>query len=257
MAQFEGKGNRSLIINGVNIWDRFRLTSINIKGKNERVFGINRKLNYNNRVLEGVTDDKPSSILIELARVDTSNNPIPFTDMELEEIARILYKNEICVVHCDGYNYYGSFSQGELTLFGRKKKGYLGLNYDMCVAYAYTNPLVQYLRVRGEKEVEIYNMSNVDNRLYVDMEIEKLGAEDLLIENKSLPPNKIKFKGFKVGEIIKVFGEDKEVVGSITEDGFNKVEYTDFIKLIYGRNKIKITGDCNIKIIWQEPRIIK
>lgn len=258
MGQFESKDNKSLSINGYDIYRMFNLSSVHIKSKDERYIGINRKLNYDNGVLTKREDDSPSSLLIELARVDFYGYPLSFNNKELDELLRIMYKEDICTVECDGLLYYGTFTQGDLMLFC-DNQGYISIQFEMCVPYAYSKIICSSYRIKGEKEIEIFNNSNVVKELYIDIEILQLGSGDITISNKAISNNYMIFKNAKKMDIINVYGEgQKEIENSNGENMFNNTEYGDFIKLKYGKNIIKVSAnDVKLKISHQEPKIIK
>lgn len=258
MAQFESKNNKSLKINGYDVCSIFGLSSIHIKSRVERTVGISRKIVYENGVFLNKEDVPPQSILIELARVDFYGHALPFNDKELDELLRIMYKEEICTLECDGLLYYGTFTQGDLTLF-KSNKGYMSIPYEMCTPYAYTCITNGIYRVVGEREIEIFNSSNVARELFVDIEIEQLNSGNVSIENKMIKNNYMIFKNANKGDTIKVYGEgQKEIECSSGINMFDNTEYGEFIKLKYGKNIIKIKGnDVKVKIIHQEPKIIK
>ncbi|MGL5331190.1 MAG: hypothetical protein ACRDD7_18140 [Peptostreptococcaceae bacterium] len=254
MAQFE---DNRLQINGITMYDRFHLHSVTVKGKEERFYGINRSLEFENGTYIGKKDDNPPTFTIELAKADYWGNPLPFNQSELDEINRLIYKKDIAVLYVNGYFYYGSFSQGELVLYG--DKGYLSLQFNSAYPYCFTAPLLNSIRVVGEKTIEIYNNSNVVDFLLFDIEIEKIGQGNVTIENLTVKNNKMVIKNVSDREIIKVYGEIYTDIVSETNPDKNMHNSYDgeFVGLRYGRNMIKVIGDCRINFLHQEPRVIK
>lgn len=194
---------------------------------------------------------------VTIMKMDENNKPLPFRKGEMDEICRWLIQKEYKpFVSWDntGIVYYVLFTKGN-NYQNCAREGYIKLDMRLAAPYGYSNQLIDYYRVTNEKIIDVYNASNLDKFIYPDIEFELLdNCTDVIIENLTLG-EKMTFNNLDENDVIYVFNDGiKDVVSKIDKSKnifkkFNK----QWIKLVYGKNKIKVTGNLKIKFITQYP----
>ena len=109
------------------------------------------------------------------------------------------------------------------------------------------------IRVFEIKNVDIYNKSTVGNSIFVDLDIKVISGNTFKITNLTTG------KSFELSDIdenekIYVYGEEREIISKTNENkNIFKLYKGDFkaIELMYGRNTLKIEGNCKVNIIRQ------
>lgn len=228
-------------------------------------FGMEQEVNENDDgtdvpVFLGVKRTCPE-LTITLMKMDEWNKPLPYSDEELEDICRWLIQKEYKpFVSFDnlGIVYYVLFTKGE-SFYSKAKEGYLKFNMRLSAPYAYSNVLIDSYKVKGEKIVDIYNGSDIEKFVYPDIQFELLDdCQDISIENLTLKESMI-FNNLEKHDIIYVYNDKfKDVVSKVDKTrNIYKNFNGKFLSLAYGKNRIKITGNCNIDIINQYPIALK
>lgn len=240
--------------------DRFNLMLLDIEQDSyKRKVGIGRTIEEEDSI--GDTPlfirTKPNSqdITIEIGKVDGGNNPLPLTDKDMDEINRWLFVNEYKPLVIGGRVYYCIFDKTAEAWSNMYNHTYLVLSAHLQDGFVYSPINVLKVKADGEQSNFLTNISTIDKNLYIDMNI--LQAEDdrdIVIENKT-NGSRMVIKGVKKGEEIFVYGFGREVY-SLTDEThnlYNGLEYTDFVKLGYGSNKISVSGNCTCILQYQMP----
>lgn len=246
-----------------NLW--FRFNGFDSKGKYmictkgngdlTSQFGVNRSINEEDGVGDvpvfyGVKDECPT---LEMSITKIVNDEIaPFTEIELSELTRILCKKEYKVFECGGLVYYVIFTQGSLWRVG-SGQGVITLNMRLSSPHAYSPIMLNPVRCVEEKEFDVYNKSTYDDFIYPDIEIKMLKGNNIIIENVTTGQI-VKFEGLDFGEHIYVYNDNmKQMVSKLdSKKNIYSKSNKEFLKLPYGRNKIKITcEEAKVKLIYQ------
>lgn len=251
----------------------FRFNGINSKGKklkivsidsrnNENLFGVQQNVieedNNNSDIplFLGVKKKCPT-FSITIMKMNEYNRPLPYDEGEFDEICRWLIQDEYKpFISWDntGIVYYVIFTKSN-DFENCAKEGYIKLDVKLSAPYAYSNQLIDYYRVMGSKIVDLYNGSNLSKFIYPDLEFELLDdCTSVTIENLTL--NQVMhFENLNKKDVIYVYNKDlKDVMSKVNKNrnvfkNFNK----EWIKLVYGKNRIKITGKVKIRFITQYP----
>ena len=201
---------------------------------------------------------KPQTLKIAIMKMDKFNNPLSYTDRELEEICRWLFKKEYRpFIPWDntGMVYYVIFTKGT-DFFNCAKEGYINLEMRLNAPYGYSRLLNNEYTVMGEKTIDIYNRSDIDNFIYPDIEFElKDDNTDLVIKNLSLSNEIMEFNNLTPNDHIMIYNEGLKDMMSLQDKSRNIFQCSNkkFIKLQYGLNRIQIKGKCKIKFTYQYP----
>lgn len=249
--QFDGKSSKH---------KNLKIVSVD-GGNKDIIFGVEQEIKEYDSATDipihlGVKRKVPT-IPITIMKMNEYNIAKPYRKGELEEICRWLFQKEYKpFVSFDntGVVYYVIFTKGR-NFENAAKEGYINLEMRLNAPHAYSNQLVDYFRVNGEKRVEIYNSSNLEKFIYPDIEFELLkGTTRLEIINESIN-QRVVFDGLEFNEHIYVYNDGLKDLLSMKDKNrniFNKFN-KEWLKLNYGRNRLKIIGECNIKFINQHP----
>lgn len=249
-----------------NISSKLRnLKVVSIDDESLDSFGIEQEINEEDDGTDiplflGVKRKCPE-LTITLMKMDEWNRPLPYAEGELEEICRWLihreYKPFISFDNL-GIVYYVLFTKGE-SFYNGAKEGYLKFNMRLSAPYAYSNVLIDSYKVIGQRIIDIYNGSDIEEFIYPDIQFELLGdCKNITIENLTLGET-MTFQNLANNEVVYVYNDKiKDVVSKVDKrrnifKNFNR----KFISLAYGKNRLRITGDCNIDIINQYPISLK
>ena len=253
---------KNIKVNGYDLFQRFGLMSVHVKSNEERMFGLKRSMEIQdgtgNPIFIKVKADRPT-FKIELCKTH-NGEPTSISEDELEEIGRILFVDKMSLIEAGGDLYYGVFTDAE-SWFNGARQGYITLTFEMGVPHVYSPVYLTPVRVNGSKIVEVFNKSSVKKVVYLDMEIQQLGENGDVIEiiNRTNGTS-MKLKNIDKNEVIQVLGEDVREVYSKTNPDKNiykDMEYTDFMKINYGKNNIEIKGKCKVNVKYQLPKILK
>lgn len=247
-----------------NLW--FRFNGFDSKGKYmictkgngdlTSQFGVNRSINEEDGVGEvpvfyGVKDECPT---LEMSITKIVNDEIaPFTEIELSKLTRILCKKEYKAFECGGLVYYVIFTQGSLWRVG-SGQGVITLNMRLSSPHAYSPIMLNSVRCVEEKEFDVYNGSTYDDFIYPDIEIKMLQGNSIKIENV-ITGQVLEFTNLDNNEHIYIYNDNmKQMVSKLDrkKNVYSKSN-KEFLKLPYGRNRIKITCElAQVKFIHQD-----
>lgn len=255
MAQFLG---RTITFNGVNSM-RFGLQLCSMEDSKERDFGFNK-------TTEKVTDTNGYSVLssvaknaqtysIQLTRLNSHGNPIPFSDQELRMIARWLFRDDsyghLMVETQNGefVEYYGMFVKGSIWQ-NSTKRGYITVDFEMASPYGVLKYQDYECDVQGEKTIIIESRHDYGEFNPIDIEVEVLGS-DLTITNETTSQTIVLSRIDNSCRKLKIYNENIRHIVNIDNPTMNvKSKFNNvYMDLAFGDNVIKIVGDCHIKFI--------
>lgn len=204
------------------------------------------------------TKRKPQSIKMTLMKLDKYNNPMSYTDKELEDINKWLFlKREykpFIAWDNPGIVYYVIFTKGT-DFFNCAKEGYINLEMRLNAPYGYSNLFNNDYWIKDEKIIDIYNGSDIDNFIYPDIEFElRDDSTDLIIKNLSLGET-MEFNNLISNDHIMIYNEGLKDMVSLKDKNRNIFQHSNkkFIKLQYGLNRIQVKGNCRIRFLYQYP----
>ena len=253
MAQFDR--NSWFRFNGFDSKDKYMICT---KGNGDLTsqFGVNRSINEEDGVGDvpvfyGVKDECPT---LEMSITKIVNDEIaPFTEIELSELTRILCKKEYKAFECGGLVYYVIFTQGSLWRVG-SGQGVITLNMRLSSPHAYSPIMLDSVRCSEEKIFDVYNGSTYDDFIYPDIEIKMLQGNSIKIENV-ITGQVLEFTNLDNNEHIYIYNDNmKQMVSKLDrkKNVYSKSN-KEFLKLPYGRNRIKITCElAQVKFIHQD-----
>ena len=249
------KGN-TISFNGINS-SRYGLYLCSVGGgEEERNFGVTRSIEAENGSIKAITEDT-KTIEIQLVKLsNTTYDPIPISEEDLEEISHWLFSPEeykpLMVDH-QARVYYGVFVDGSIWQNGARH-GYLTLQFQLDSNHAYGVLQNNDYRVNGTREVKVTSKHNIGKYNEIDIEIELAnGQNSITIENlttgqrleiRNLPSDvhHILIQNERLKHIKDVDNPSRNM-----RPYFNKV----FIHLTYGVNNIRITGVGKVRFISQ------
>lgn len=246
--------NSKIMFNGCDLKDMLGLEPAVITGDSDSIFGTSRsidaEMNRNKITSYSIENDRPS-ITLELIK-RSGVNVLPITDIELDNISRILFTKDMGILQDGDRLYYGWFVEGS-SFRNLAKQGYITLKFELASPYVYTSIYTDAIVVSNTKTIELQNVSTSNERLYMDIELVASAAGNVTITNL-LNGNEVKVTGLLNGEHIVIDGESREIY-SKTDKGknmFTKLSYSkDFPYLEYGTNRIKVDGNCEIQFKYQ------
>lgn len=254
MAQFDR--NKWFRFDGFDSTNRYMICT---KGNGDLTsqFGVNRSINEedgvgNIPVFYGVKDECPT-FEMSITKVSNKDGVEPFTDSELMELTRILCKKEYKPFECGGLVYYVIFTQGSLWRVG-SGEGVITLNMRLSSPHAYSPIMLDSVRCSEEKIFDVYNKSTYDDFIYPDIEIKMLQGNSIKIEN-IITGQVLEFTNLDNNEHIYIYNDNmKQMVSKLDrkKNVYSKSN-KEFLKLPYGRNRIKITCElAQVKFIYQD-----
>ncbi len=254
MAQFDR--NKWFRFNGFDSKGKYMICT---KGNGDLTsqFGVNRSINEedgvgNVPVFYGVKDECPT-LEMSITKVSNKDGIEPFTDSELMELTRILCKKEYKPFECGGLVYYVIFTQGSLWRVG-SGEGVITLNMRLSSPHAYSPIMLDSVRCSEEKIFDVYNGSMYDDFIYPDIEIKMLQGNSIKIENV-ITGQVLEFTNLDNNEHIYIYNDNmKQMVSKLDrkKNVYSKSN-KEFLKLPYGRNRIKITCElAQVKFIHQD-----
>lgn len=226
---------------------------------NNRMFGLSVSVEKEDSIgdVPLFTKRKKSlqTIPIILFKCDRLGNPLPITDLELEELSRILFsKDDIGILECNGKVMYGHFVSDSTSWRNASNQGYIQLKYELSSPYCYSPIMVNPIKVMGNKIIELSNKSTATENIFCDIEFELLSGNYIEIINMTNGKT-FKLEGLTDGEKGVIYGDSNEVVSKIdsTRNLF-KLSNRGFgaMSMVYGRNVFKVIGNnVRVKFIYQ------
>lgn len=245
--------------NGVSS-DMFGVSIVTTDSNNtERIFGVNKTV----QTQDGIGDKKlyideknnTYSFPVEIMRLNSWNDVLPMSKKEYDRIIGWLMIKGVGKLEVDGLIHYGKFVSAT-EFHNPHRQGIIKLEFESICPYAYTPIMTSNIKVVGEKIIELENKSNLNDKVYLDIHIEKhrnVGSVEILNLKNG---RKFKVKDMEVGEVVRILGDGVLEVESLTiptKNMFKSLEYNSFPYIDYGVNRIKIIGDCRLKVEYQLP----
>lgn len=253
MAQFDR--NLWFRFNGFDSRDRYMICT---RGSGDRTtqFGADRSINEeegvgNIPIFYGIKDDCPT-LEVSITKVK-NGNVTSFTDMELIELTRILFKKEYKPFECDGLVYYVIFTKGSNWRVG-SGEGVITLNMRLSSPHAWSPIMMNSIRCINEKVFDVYNKSTYDEYIYPDVEIKMLGESSSIEIINLTTGQSVEFNNLDKGEHIYIYNDQmKQMVSKLnSKKNIYSKSNKEFLRLCYGRNRIKIiTNDAKVQLIYQ------
>lgn len=233
---------------------------VSVGGDNDRKFGLNISTEYEDSVGDvplfiKKKKERPS-FEIQLFKCDRIGNPLPISDIELSELSRMLFaKEDIGILENNGVVYYGCFTGESISWRNSGRQGYITLNFELASPMAYSPIMLNPIRVKESKVIEIYNKSTASENIYCDIEFCLLDNTDSLVIKNLVNGKTLEINGMEINEKGNIHSDTREIVSNIDSDrnlfhlsnrGFKALE------LRYGRNMFEVKSkDCKIKFIHQ------
>lgn len=170
---------------------------------------------------------------------------LPITDDELDELARVLFSKNIVELRQGNDIYYGTFIEG-IDFRNMYKEGYVSLKFELLYPYVFSIIHTNQKYVTESKEIEINNISNIDDYCYLDVDIIQRGTTPIEIINRTTG-EKIKINNVDQNEKIRIDSEYKEIYSLTNTDKnmYQNIEYDKhFLRMRYGVNRYLVKGNC-------------
>ena len=199
------------------------------------------------------------TLLLEFAYVDLrDNSPLVWDEDKIDEIVNWLYK--------DSFKPFVSQDNDEITYylkatkiykrFNNEMKGMLEVEFQPYTAYGYKY-FEKKVICEGEAETKIKNESTTSSEYYEPIiEVKALEEGNVQIENLSIEEDKpLVIEGMKKDEKIIIDNFTYTVQNELGENKFLSVN-RNWIRLKKERNILKITGNCEVVIKCNYPKIV-
>lgn len=137
-------------------------------------------------------------------------------------------------------------------------EGYVNLSFECDSPYGWTPQTTQSFNLATNDTTQIITLNNSSNILkyyYPELEITLLQGTGFKLKNLSNNNEEFEFSNLNVGEVIYINNQKKQIISSTNLyrfDNFNK----KWFKLIYGQNRIEVTGKVKIDVRSQFPIVI-
>ena len=225
----------------------------------EAIFGLNRTM----ETTEGLTNEyifkemkyEKVTIPITLTKINNNGSIGELNPDELNFISRWLLRTEPTPLSTEyGLTYYGAFTGEQKYWVNGNNEGYLRVNFELSDPFAYSSIIINNKIVNGSSIIELPNKSNCNMDSLPVIEMNLLGdTTDVKIENLNTGEF-TEFKGLDKLENIIIESKNMQIYSNknINSKVF-ELSNKKFIKLIYGKNKIRVTsnGKLSIKIQYQ------
>lgn len=199
------------------------------------------------------------TLLLEFAYVDLrDNSPLVWDEDKIDEVVNWLYK--------DSFKPFVSQDNDEITYylkatkiykrFNNEMKGMLEVEFQPYTAYGYKY-FEKKVICEGETETKIKNESTTSSEYYEPIiEVKALEEGNVQIENLSIEEDKpLVIEGMKKDEKIIIDNFTYTVQNELGENKFLSVN-RNWIRLKKERNILKITGNCEVVIKCNYPKIV-
>lgn len=263
MAQFRNVG---FTFDGINAED-LGYYIVSLDSKNSSVLGTNRTIkeeDTNNfaKSFQGVKyNDFTFEITITKAK---KNKTLPITEEDIFFLNNWLMKPEDYRIFISHQNrdilYYALFTEMSDVRFAQRT-GYVTLKMRLSSGCSYSTIAHHKYTMEHYKTIEIYNKSNVGEYIYPDVNFitrHTSGTAKVKIENQTLG-EVMEFTSLPSGIEVMCYNEGLKQVVCVSDEtinlrpNFNK----KWLRLAYGRNVIKVTGNCTIDIFFQNKIAIQ
>ena len=201
---------------------------------------------------------------ITIAKVKKNGDASPITEEDIFFLNNWLLKPNDYRIFISHQNrdilYYAIFTEATDYLNGRRQ-GYIKLKMRLSSGCSYSTVAHHKYTMEHYKTIEIYNKSNVEEYIYPDVNFitrHASGTAKVTIENQTLG-EVMEFKSLPSGIEVMCYNEGLKQVVCLSDKtinlrpNFNK----QWLRLAYGCNVIKVTGNCTIDIFFQNKIAIQ
>ena len=263
MAQFRNVG---FTFDGINAED-LGYYIVSLDSKNSSVLGTNRTIKEEDtngfaKSFQGVKyNDFAFEITITKAN---KNKALPITEEDIFFLNNWLMKPEDYRIFISHQNrdilYYALFTEMSDVRFA-KRTGYITLKMRLSSGCSYSTVAHHNYHVTDSYTTEIYNKSNVEDYVYPDINfITKFHPKkgNIKIINETLGES-MEFTDLPTQCEFMCYNEGLRQVVSLTNKNLNVQPLFNkkWLRLAYGRNVIRIEGQCHIDIFFQNKIAIQ
>lgn len=198
---------------------------------------------------------------ITIAKIGKYGDCIPLSEDDIFFLNQWLLQPEDYRIFTSHQNrdilYYVMFTQATNFLNGARE-GYINLTMRLSSGCSYSTIAHHQAMIAETKTFEIYNKSNVEQYIYPDVWFYKDTTGDISIINDTLG-EEMKFTNIPSGTTVSCYNEGvKQVVcdndpSLNLRPNFNK----KWLRLGYGRNTVRVVGECQIDIFFQNKIAIQ
>lgn len=199
------------------------------------------------------------TLLLEFAYVNLKDNsPLVWDEDKIDEIVAWLYK--------DSFKPFVSYDNDEITYylkatkiykrFDSNMRGMIDVEFQPYTAYGYKY-FEKKVVCEGEVETKILNESSTSSEFYEPIiEVKALEDGNIKIENLSIEEDKpLVIEGMKKNDVIIIDNFTYTVQNDLGENKFLLVN-RNWIRLKKRKNILKITGNCEVVIKCNYPKIV-
>lgn len=188
---------------------------------------------------------------IIICKANEYGTPISFSRSELEFLSKWLFKKGYDEFECGGYIYNAKFINGTMWRSNLiNNKGYLKLTLKISGGICYKKVKEQKVAIKKEGYVYCFDDSTATEHIYPYYEFTIKSGATLKITNEQTK-QVVEFKDLQANEVIRVDNEIKDMQSSvgINRNIYGKCSNKEFLKLVNGRNDLKIEcEDCEFTI---------
>lgn len=257
MAQF--LNSASFNFNGIDS-ERFHMYIVTTDSLTEnREIGLKSSLNMNDEYLRPTFNSKSSSrktFTIQMAKLDFYKNPLPMIETDFDNLIRWLEHEEPLPLEVNGLVYYGCFIDYSTW---NAKKGIITLTFEMSERWAYSRITRDTFNISNTKVVKLPNKTNINKNvpLNINFKVKNIpgGAINKTFTLTNCETNKtFSVSGLEENDEICLCGDTHEIycVNNENKNVFNNKK-GEFIELVYGLNRLKVTGTVIITFEYQVP----
>lgn len=222
------------------------------------IMGLDRSVNEESDgfrpIFKGFNYTSPT-INITLSKMK-NGSASPITDDDMYKINQWLFGDENYHPFISDDNkdvvYYAVFTKGAKWM-NSLRQGYINLTMRLDSPCAYTPVRHNKYRVRGNKTFEIICKNNVGKFIEPDVEFKLNNGDGIKIENKTTG-DCMEFTELPTNTHLYCYNEDMKQIVCKNDSNFNARPHFNkqWVKLLYGKNIITITGECDVDIITQD-----
>lgn len=237
---------------------------VSLDSKNSSILGTNRTIleEDSNNFAKSYQGVKYNELTFEINIIKANNHkPLPITEEDIFFLNNWLMKPEEYKIFISHQNrdvlYYALFTEMSDVRYAQRT-GYITLKMRLSSGCSYSTVAHHRARVSHTWEFIIYNKSNVEQYVYPDIWFYKDTAGDLTIHNETLGET-MSFANIPRFTTVSCYNEGlKQIVCDNNpklnlRPNFNK----QWLRLAYGKNVIRVTGECEIDIFFQNKIAIQ
>lgn len=260
LAQFRNVG---FTFDGINAED-LGYYIVSLDSKDASILGTNRTIKEEdtNNFAKSFQGVKYNDMTFEINIIKASKHKaLPITEQDIFFLNNWLMKPEEYKIFISHQNrdvlYYVLFTEMSDVRFAQRT-GYITLKMRLSSGCSYSTVAHHRARVMDSYTIEIYNKSNVEQYIYPDVWFYKGTQGSLTITNTTLG-EEMKFTDIPQGTTASCYNEGMKQIVCDNNPSLNLRPHFNksWIRLAYGRNIIRIDGECEIDIFFQNKIAIQ